>query len=91
MDNDLFNFIIKYLEDKIVLREKSIKDSQIQWLKLVKKYALVNRSLKLKDQDNRRIVSQTQFYPLIYTFHNDLTVGHLGYKKVLQKLTERYY
>ena len=27
----------------------------------------------------------------MYTFHNDLTVGHLDYKKVLQKLSERYY
>ena len=27
----------------------------------------------------------------MYTFHNDLTAGHLGYKKVLQKLSERYY
>ena len=27
----------------------------------------------------------------MYTFHNDPTVGHLRYKKVLQKLSERYY
>src|SRR6266498_4144605 len=27
----------------------------------------------------------------MYTFHNDPTAGHLGYKKVLQKLLERYY
>ncbi len=27
----------------------------------------------------------------MYTFHNDPTAGHLGYKKVLQKLSDRYY
>ena len=26
----------------------------------------------------------------MYTFHNDPTAGHLGYKKVLQRLSERY-
>src|SRR6266540_3341407 len=27
----------------------------------------------------------------MYTFHNDPIAGHLGYNKVLQKLSERYY
>ncbi len=27
----------------------------------------------------------------MYTFHNDPIVEHLGYKRVLQKLLERYY
>ena len=27
----------------------------------------------------------------MYTFYNDLTAGYLDYKKVLQKLSERYY
>ncbi len=27
----------------------------------------------------------------MYTFHNDPTAEHLRYKKVLQKLSERYY
>jgi len=27
----------------------------------------------------------------MYTFHNDSTAGHLEYKKVFQKLSERYY
>ena len=45
----------------------------------------------LKDQNHKRIVPRLQYYPLIYIFYNDLTAEHLEYKKVLQKLMERYY
>ncbi len=57
----------------------------------MKKYKLVNSTLILKDQNYKRIVPKSQYYPLIYTFHNDPMVGHLKYKKVLQKPIERYY
>ncbi len=45
----------------------------------------------LKVQEYRRIVLKLQYYPLMYTFHNDPTAEHLGYKKILQKLSKRYY
>ncbi len=48
MDDELFNFIIKYLEDRVLLKNKNSKKSQKQWKKLVSKYQL-NRSLVLKD------------------------------------------
>ena len=74
-----------------MLKDKNTKESQVQWLQIVKKYQLDEGILVLKDQKYRRIVPRSQYYPLMYTFHNDLTAGHLGYKKVLQKLSERYY
>ncbi len=91
MDDELFTSITKYLDQGIVPKDKNSKKSQVQWLKTVDKYQLDKRTLVLKDQIHRHIVSRSQYYPLIYTFYNDLTVGHLGYKKVLQKLLERYY
>ena len=27
----------------------------------------------------------------MYSYHNNLTARYLGYKKILQKFTERYY
>ena len=38
-----------------------------------------------------RIVDATQLYLLLYTFHNDLTVGHISAKKMLEKLRPRYF
>ncbi len=57
----------------------------------MEKYQLNKGALILKNQPSRRLVSRFQYYPLMYIFHNDPTAGHLGYKKVLQKLSERYY
>ena len=57
----------------------------------MKKYQFREETLVLKNQLTKRIVPRSQYYPLMYTFHNDPTAGHLGYKKILQKLSERYY
>ena len=57
----------------------------------MEKYQLNEGTLILKSQPSRRLISRSQYYPLMYTFYNDPTTGHLGYKKVLQKLLERYY
>ncbi len=83
MDDELFAFIIKYLDKGIIPKDKDIKESQVQWQKLIENYKLVDGSLVLKVQDNQRIVFKSQYYSLIYTFHNDPTAEHLGYKKVL--------
>ncbi len=48
-------------------------------------------TLVLKEQPHRCIVPRSQYYPLMYTFYNDPTARYLDYKKVLQKLSERYY
>ncbi len=91
MDDEVFISIIKYLDQGIMSKNKNSKESQDQWLKIVSKYQLDEGTLVLKDQIQRCIISRLQYYPLMYTFHNDPTVGYLGYKKVLQKLSERYY
>ncbi len=91
MEDELFSSIIKYLKDRIKPKNKKTKKEQAQWEKLADKYKLENRSLVLKDQPYRRIISRSGYYPLMYTFHNDLMAGHLGYKKVIKKLSERYY
>ena len=91
MDDEVFASIIKYLDQGIMSKDKDSKEGQVQWLKTVGKYQLVKGTLVLKDQKYRRIVPRSQYYPLMYIFHNDLTAGHLGYKKVVQKLLERYY
>ncbi len=38
-----------------------------------------------------RVVDAMQLYPLLYTFHNDLTAGHTSAKKMLEKLKSRYF
>src|SRR6266496_4796285 len=91
MDDEVFVSIIKYLDQGIMPKHKDSKESQAQWLKTVEKYQLEEGTLVLKDQTTRRIILRFQYYPLMYTFHNDPTAGHLGYKKVLQKLSKRYY
>jgi len=91
MDDKLFTSIIEYLGEGSILKDKDTKESQVQWQKLVGKYRLVDGTLCLKDQAYRRILSKSQYYSLIYTFHNDPTAGYLEYKKVLQKFLERYY
>ena len=91
MDDGVFASIIKYLDQGIMPKDKDSKESQIQWWNLVDKYQLDEGTLVLKEQPYRRIVPRSQYYPLMYTFHNDPIAGHLGYKKVLQKLIERYY
>src|SRR6266540_7166719 len=91
MDDEVFASIIKYLDQGIMPKDKDSNESQVQWLKIVEKYQLKEGTLVLKEQPHRRIVPRSQYYPLMYTFHNDPTAGHLGYKKVLQKLLERYY
>src|SRR6266540_7074222 len=91
MDNEVFAFIIKYLDQEIMPKDKNSKESQVQWLKTVEKYQFREETLVLKNQPTRRVVLRSQYYPLMYTFHNDPTAGHLEYKRVLQKLSERYY
>ena len=91
MDDEVFASIIKYLDQKIMPKDKDSKEGQVQWLRTVEKYQFREGILVLKNQPTRRIVPRSQYYPLMYTFHNDPTAGHLGYKKVLQKLSERYY
>ena len=91
MDDEVFASIIKYLDQGIMPKDKDSNESQVQWLKIVEKYQLKEGTLVLKEQPHRRIIPRSQYYPLMYTFHNDPTAGHLGYKKVLQKLLERYY
>ncbi len=90
MDDELYVSIIKYLKKGLIPKDKVIKESQMQWQKLVDKYKLIEGSVVLRIQENQRIVLRSQYYPLMYTFHNDPTAGHLGYKK-MQKLSERYY
>src|SRR6266540_4052006 len=91
MDDEVFASIIKYLDQGIMPKDKDSKESQVQWLQMVEKYQLDEGTLVLKDQKSRRIVPRSQYYPLMYIFHNDPIAGHLGYIKVLQKLLERYY
>ncbi len=91
MDDKLFASITKYFKQGLILKDKNTKESQAQQQKLASKYQLVDRTIVLKDQTRKRIIPKSQYYPLIYTFHNDSIAGHLGYKKVLQKLLERYY
>src|SRR6266498_4822765 len=91
MDDEVFASIFKYLDQGIMPKDKNSKESQVQWLKMVEKYQLEEGTLVLKDQPTRRIVPRSQYYSLMYIFHNDPIAGHLGYKKVLQKLSERYY
>ncbi len=91
MDDKLFAFITKYLDQELISKDKDTKESQVQQQKLASKYQLVEGTLVLKDQTFKRIVSRSQYYLLMYTFYNDSTTGYLGYKKVLQKLLKRYY
>ncbi len=91
MDDEVFDSIIKYLDQEIIPKDKDSKESQAQWRKLVEKYQLNERTLVLKEQPYRRIIPRSQYYSLMYTFYNDPTVEHLGYKKILQKLSKRYY
>ncbi len=86
MDDEVFASIIKYLDQRIMPKDKDSKESQVQWLKTVKKYHLNEGTLVLKNQLIRHNIPRSQYYPLMYTFHNDPTARHLGYKKVLQKL-----
>ncbi len=72
-------------------KDKETKKSQVQWLKTVEKYQFNEGTLVLKEQPDQRIIPRSQYYPLMYIFHNDPTAGYLEYKKVLQKLSERYY
>ncbi len=72
-------------------KDKDSKKGQDRWLTTVSKYQLDKGILVLKEESYQRIVPRSQYYPLMYTFYNDLTVEYLKYKKVLQKLSERYY
>ncbi len=83
MNDKLFAFITKYLENRIVSKDKDSKKSQRQWKKLVNKYQLADEFLVLKDQGHKRIVSRSQYYPLMYTFYNDFIAEHLKFKKIL--------
>src|SRR6266498_5764295 len=38
-----------------------------------------------------RVLTEDQFYPLMYMFHDAPTAGHISAKKILPKLQERYY
>ncbi len=83
MDDELFTSITKYLKDESIPRNKNTKKSQAQQERLAGKYKLVNGLLVFENQNHKRIVLKSQYYSLIYTFHNDPIAGHLGYKKIL--------
>ena len=83
MDDKVFTSIIKYLDQGIMPKDKDTKESQVQQRQTVEKYQLDEGTLVLKGQPTRRIVPKSQYYLLMYTFHNDPTAEHLGYKKVL--------
>ncbi len=59
MDDEVFAFIIKYLDQGIMPKDKDNKESQVQWLKTVEKYHLNEGTLILKDQKYRRIVPRS--------------------------------
>ncbi len=66
MDDEVFAFIIKYLDQGIIPKDKDTKESQVQWQKLANKYKLVEETLVLKMQEYKRIVPRSQYYPFIY-------------------------
>ncbi len=49
MDDELFASITKYLDQKIMPKDKNSKESQVKWLKTVEKYQLNEGTLTLKD------------------------------------------
>jgi len=51
----------------------------------------MNSNLILRDKDNIRIILISQFYLLIYTFHNNLILYHIEIDKILYKLRLKYY
>ncbi len=48
MDDEVFASIIKYLDQRIMPKDKDSKESQAQWLKTVEKYQLNEGTLVLK-------------------------------------------
>ncbi len=59
MNDILFASITKYLEEGIVPKDKDIKEKQVYWKKLIKKYRLTEGSLVLKEQTHRKIISKS--------------------------------
>ena len=49
MDDEVFASIIKYLDQRIMPKDKDSKESQDQWLKIVEKYQLNEGTLVLKN------------------------------------------
>ncbi len=49
MDDEVFTFIIEYLDQEIMPKDKNSKKSQDQWLIVVNKYQLNEGTLVLKN------------------------------------------
>jgi len=88
MDIDDYTSIIKYLEEGKHLKSVDSLQQQRQWESSIRKYLLQEGSLRMVHLQGYtlRIIDTTQLYPLLYTFYNNLTVGHISTKKMLEKL-----
>ncbi len=88
MDVDDYTSIIKYLEKGKHPKGVNSSQQRKQWESSIRKYFLQEGSLRMVHPQGYtlRIVDATQLYPLLYTFYNDLTAGHILAKKILEKL-----
>src|SRR6266540_5196667 len=93
MDVDDYTSIIKYLKEGKHPKGVDSSQQRKQWESSIRKYLLQEGSFRMVHPQGYtlRIVDATQLYLLLYTFHNDLTVGHISAKKMLEKLRPRYF
>src|SRR6266508_3114202 len=93
MDVDDYTSIIKYLEKGKHPKDMDSPQQRKQWESSIRKYLLQEGSLRMVHPQGYtlKIIDAMQLYPLLYTYHNDPTAGHVSAKKMLEKLRSRYF
>jgi len=93
MDKNFYKQIVDFLEEEKYPEDRITIKDQKRWKTLCSKFFWKEDILwRWKGQNKAvRVLTEDQFYPLMYMFHDAPTAGHISTKKILPKLQERYY
>ncbi len=93
MDKNFYKQIVDFLEEEKYPEDRITIKDQKRWKTLCSKFFWKEDILwRWKGQNKAvRVLTEDQFYPLMYMFHDAPTAGHISAKKILPKLQERYY
>ena len=93
MDPQKYQKILRYLQkDKIPYSLKTEQERK-KFRNYCKAFEEVERRLfkKNKFRLDRKIILKSEVEALLYLYHNNLIVGHLGTNKMYKKLSRSYF
>src|ERR1043165_3770254 len=93
MNNLLFDEVVTWLDKEILPKDRVTSQQKRSFKNFYKLFILIKGRLmrKIKWNDPVKVIKQEKEGPLLFLYHDDLTVGHLEEKKVLNRLKRNFF